>query len=393
MELATSIQPLRPELVFSGAFALIYVLTAVYAVAVPQGGRRWWLLALVLGGLTLAALQVEQTAVRMLLLDCAALAAVGLVWVQPDPRASRSARTYLGLLVAGIVCVAAGFWLAGVLSGGETAAPVFPMDRWAAILLMVGFALKLAFVPFYFWLPGVAEASSPMTTALIVGTLDIAEFGELLEIRQVAPWVFSDHVAIWMTLALLSMFGGALLALGQRDLKRMLAFSTIDDMGYLLLGALVGSQVGMTGAVLGAVSHGLFKALLFGAVGVAEHGKGSPVTLEDTGLMSRYPVSGAAFIVGALGILGVPPLFGFAGRWRLYLAGAQSGGFVLALAMAAATALALFYYVRAIHRVWMGQPDGTTTKTEPQAAAFSLVALIVITLALGIFPGLVLNWL
>jgi len=147
----------------------------------------------------------------------------------------------------------------------------------------------------------------------------------------------------------------------------------------------------MTGAMIGAMSHTLFKVLLFGALGVAELGSGRPVTLDSRGLSSRFPVSGAAFIVGALGIVGVPPFVGFAGRWRLYLTGIQYGGISLVLAMTIATGLALFYYVRAIHRVWLGPPQGNANGCSKRApiAAFLLVVLIAASLLLGLFPGLV----
>lgn len=102
----------------------------------------------------------------------------------------------------------------------------------------MGFSLKLALVPLYFWLPAIAENAAPMSVAILVSIVDIAAFSELVQVRQAMPWVFSAHPGIWLAVALFTMFGGALLALGQNHIRRMLAFSTIDDMGYLLLGVI-----------------------------------------------------------------------------------------------------------------------------------------------------------
>jgi formate hydrogenlyase subunit 3/multisubunit Na+/H+ antiporter MnhD subunit len=371
-------------------FTLLVALVAVYSWVVPQGDKRWWGLALLMTVFVVAALQPVSELVRMLLLDAASFAAVALVGGQ-SPIAAKAAKTYLWMLVAAVLCVGTGLYLAGILGGATTTQIGALQTRLVVGLLAVGFALKLALIPFYFWLPDVAETTSPMTSALIVGVLGIAEFSELAGLRLAIPWVFDGYKVLWLTLALASMFGGALLALAQRDLKRMLAFSTIDDMGYLLLGVLVGSKLGLTGAMFGALSHALFKVLLFGSLGIAEKGSGRPVTLDCRGLASRFPVSGAAFIVGALGMIGVPPFFGFVGRWRLYLAGIEFGGPTLVLGMAAATGLSIFYYVRAIHRVWLGQPQEHTSASasEPGIAAILLVLLITAALLLGLIPGFI----
>ena len=371
-------------------FTLLVALVAVYSWVVPQGDKRWRGLALLMTVFVVAALQPVSELVRMLLLDAASFAAVALVGGQ-SPSAAKAAKTYLWMLVAAVLCVGAGLYLAGILGGATTTQIGALQTRLVVGLLVVGFALKLALIPFYFWLPDVAETTSPMTSALIVGVLGIAEFGELVGLRLAIPWAFDGYKGLWLTLALASMFGGALLALAQRDLKRMLAFSTIDDMGYLLLGVLVGSKLGLTGAMFGALSHALFKVLLFGSLGIAEKGSGRPVTLDCRGFASRFPVSGAAFIVGALGMIGMPPFFGFVGRWRLYLTGIEYGGPTLVLAMAAATGLSILYFVRAIHRVWLGQPQGNATAaaSEPGIAAILLVLLIAAALLLGIFPGFV----
>jgi len=386
-----SVTNLRPEMLLSLLFGLVFISTAIYANAVPQGGQRWWLAALILVGLLIAAFQIESGLIRTLLLDGAVFAAVALVWAGPNPQAKQAARIYLIMALASMACVTIAAVLTGELFGAEGTRPSAPFDTAVVALLLVGFALKLAFLPLYFWLPNVAASSAPMTTALIVATLDIAEFSELLALRTHLPWVFTEHFGLWLTIALLSMFGGALLALAQRDLKRMLAFSTIDDMGYLLIGVLAGTQIGLVGALLGALSHAVFKVILFGAVGMAEQGRGKPITLSERGLAARYPLSGAAFILAALGFLGVPPLFGFLGRWRLYLTGLQIGGLALGVAMAAATALALFYYVRAIHLVWLGEPSAEKSSKEPKQAGVVLIGLVILALILGLFPSLLIG--
>jgi len=383
MDTATLAGNLSWDFVFGGAFVALLLCVGLYARAIPQGGGRWWGLVALLGALVVAGQAVHSEWGRMLLLDAAAFVAVGLVWVEDNEGVKAAARVYLVLLVLSVVCLGAGLYL----SGDGSVPPAAPLSKVVVGLYVAGFALKLALVPFYFWLPGVAEHARPMTTALIVSVVDIAAFGELIALRISSPWIFDDYAAIWLTLALLSMYGGALLALAQHNLKRMLAYSTIDDMGYLLLGVLAGSTVGLSGAILAALSHAFFKVLLFGAVGVAEHQTGHALTLDDRGLASRFPVSSAAFIAGALGMIGVPPLFGFVGRWRLYLAGIELGGLGLALVMAVATALALLYYVRVIHRVWLGQPDKPAAGGEPKLAAAVLVALVAALLAVGLFPG------
>lgn len=368
--------------VFFGAFALLMVAVILYAIAVPQGGSRWWGFSLLAGIFVLAGMAAGEGWLRVILLDVAAFLAVALVWTQEAPKARLAARNYLIMMIVAIAFIAAGLYL--VESGTM---PASPLDKVAAGLLIVGFCLKLALVPFYFWLPDVAEHSKPMTTALIVSIVDIAAFTELIHLRMNAGWVFTNYATLWLVLALLSMYGGAILALAQKNIKRMLAFSTIDDMGYLLLGTLIGTQAGFEGAILAALSHAFFKVILFGAVGIAEEKNGHALTLNDHGMAARYPVSAAAFIAGALGMIGVPPLFGFVGRWRLYFSGVEYGGWMLVIGMAIATALALLYYVRVIHLVWLGKPaDGVSKSHEPVLAVIVLISLVVFMLAVGFYP-------
>lgn len=370
--------------VFCGAFLILLIAILLYAKAIPQGDGRWWALTTVTGVLVIAGMAVGEGWIRVLLLDAAVFVAVALVWIQDSKLAKAAARTYLIFMAIAVVFLAVGM----ILAGEGNIEPTYPINKLAAGLLIIGFSLKLALIPLYFWLPKLAEHAKPMTTALIVSVVDIAALGELISLRASAAWIFTNYAALWLVIALLSMFGGALLALSQKNIKRMLAFSTIDDMGYLVLGILVGTQYGLSGAILAALSHAFFKVLLFGAVGMVEFRIGHDLTLEDSGIAAQSPKSAAVFILSALGMIGVPPFFGFVGRWRLYLSGLEYGGLALVLVMALATALALLYYVRAIHRVWMGKPEHTVIiSKEPTLAVVVLIVLLLFMLALGLFPG------
>jgi multicomponent Na+:H+ antiporter subunit D len=368
---------------FLGLFLILFAAVVAFAAAFPQGDRRWWVLFALLALLVTAGMLFGNGWPRKLLLDLAAFVAVAMVWNRGTPEAARAGRTYLGLLCLAVVCLT-GAELAIHDSAGT---PAYPWNRIIVALLFVGFGLKLALVPFYFWLPGVAASAAPMTTVLIVSVVDMAAFSELAHLRVTAPWVFTDWRTLWLALALSSMFGGALLALAQRDLKRMLAFSTIDDMGYLLLGVAAGPEIGLSGALAGALGHSLSKFLLFGAVGMAEARLGQPLTLESRGQAARCPMSAAAFIVGALGVMGVPPTFGFAGRWRLYLAGTEVGGMALVLAMVVATGVALLCYARAIHRVWLGPGVEVAMPGEPRLVTVALSVVMIAVMTMGVFPG------
>jgi formate hydrogenlyase subunit 3/multisubunit Na+/H+ antiporter MnhD subunit len=177
--------------------------------------------------------------------------------------------------------------------------------------------------------------------------------------------------------------------LAQRNLKRLLAFSTVEDTGYLLLGLTLGGELGLTGAMLGVTVHALAKALLFASLSAPE--ADGPPTLDRRGLAARYPLSGAGFLVGALAILGMPPTAGYLARWRLYSAAAQVGWPFLVLLLLA-TSLAVLAYARVITGCWWGpgEEEGEEAKGgEPVALKIALVGLSVILVMVGLWPGLV----
>mgnify|MGYP005865764809 FL=1 len=155
-------------------------------------------------------------------------------------------------------------------------------------------------------------------------------------------------------------------------------------MGYLLLGLTLGGELGLTGALLGAIVHALAKVLLFASLTLPEAERQS-LTLDVGGLAASYPVAGAGFLLGALAMLGIPPTLGYAARWRLYGLAAETSPWLLA-ALLLATALAVLAYARVIASFWWGA--GEQRRSEPLPLIVAVVGLSAILLVTGVWPSL-----
>jgi len=361
------VQPIR----FGVGLACLALLFIGYACLKDRRVLPLWAGA---GLLSVLALSFEAPLIRLSLLEGAAFIALALVWRASEKRAA--SRIYLLMVLLSAAATAVGTAVMGSGRPGLVLA-----------LLIAGFSLKLALAPLSLWLPMVAEAIPAPLVGLVVAVVDVAAFGELLVLRQASAWIFAP-TQLWLAIALLSALGGAALMLAQRDLKRMLAFSTIEDMGYLVLGVVAGGELGITGAALGLGVHALAKALLFGSLAAAEAECG-PVTLSMGGLASRYPWSAVAFLAGMLAMLGIPPLAGFAARWQLYEAATRIGPLFLG-SLLLATALSVLSYSRALALCWWG-PSEQSGRGEPPLLVAALVGICAVLLVIGLWPAILIG--
>jgi formate hydrogenlyase subunit 3/multisubunit Na+/H+ antiporter MnhD subunit len=229
---------------------------------------------------------------------------------------------------------------------------------------------------------------------LIIAVVDMAAFGEFV----VTGWSIPDFVNHHgLLLCAATSFLAALLMLTQRSLKRLLVLSTVEDIGFLLLGVFSVSVLGLDGALFAVTTHALAKALLFICLSAPE--ADGALSGEATGLATRYPVSAFGFLFGMLAMLGIPPMMGFLGRWRLYETALQINPLLLAI-FALSSIFALIAYVLALTRVWWGpaqdsdppltsppQPVAHPT-SEPLVLQGVIVALVGLLLLAGCWPGL-----
>ncbi len=185
-------------------------------------------------------------------------------------------------------------------------------DAIALGLLVAGFATKAGLVPFHGWLPDVHTAAPGPVNALFSALMDALGVVAIVRlVFQVYPAGSTPVLGLLMTLGLISALLGAVMALAQDDLKRLLAYDTISQVGIVVVGLATGNAAGLAGGIYHLVNHAAFKALLFLAAGAIVHRTGLTRLSEMGGLARRMPVTAAAFVLGAASIAGLPPFNGY----------------------------------------------------------------------------------
>jgi len=368
-------------LIFAVAAAAIALLPASL-LKTAHTKLAMWPCVLGVGALSVAGLMVANPWVRLGLLEAAAFLTVLSVWLTVRCLCAKLA--YLAVVVISALS------LIGSDLMFENGQP-----EWARALLLTSVCVKLAAVPLFFWLLRLADEIPAVVLGLIIAVVDMAAFGELLLTVNARPGLFAPQAILLYAAAATSLLA-ALLMITQRSLKRLLVLSTVEDVGFLLLGLSSISALGTSGALYAAVTHSLAKALLFVCLSGPE--AGGALSDESAGLATRYPVSAFGFLFGMLAMLGIPPTIGFLGRWRLYETAVQIG-WPLAAIFIVSSILALVAYVLALTRNWWGpapneDPPLKTETAEPLLLKASIVFMVAIILAVGIWPSLLemLRW-
>ena len=259
--------------------------------------------------------------------------------------------------------------------------------KFAAVLLLVAFSIKAALVPFHAWLPyAYSSAPAPISAMLAGVSTKVLGIYTIMRIFFVMFGPSPQISAILITLGVLSMIVASILAFVQVDIKRLFAYSSISQIGYVALGLGVGTPLAVFGALFHLLNHSAFKPLLFLASGAISRITGTRNLGKIKGVMNDSPVTGAATIVGALSICGVPPFGGFWSKLIIILACIQAGRPVLAFTAVAVSILTLAYYFRSLTRVIFGksvmheQRKGAVTVSM----GIAMVALVVISASMAI---------
>ena len=241
----------------------------------------------------------------------------------------------------------------------------------AFAFIVVGMGLKAAVYPLHLWLPNAYTYAPSAVTSFLAATATKVAIYVLLRFMFTIfqpDFPFEMNAVRWvmMPLAILAMFAASLIAVFQSDFKRMLAYSSIAQIGYILLGIGMLSVTGLTATIVHLFNHGITKAALFMGVGALVLRSGSSFYAKIEGMGKVMPFTSFAIVIAGLSLIGVPGTAGFISKWVLVQAAIEQGYWPLALAIVGSSLLAIIYVWRVIETLYMKQPaEGWTRQEAP----------------------------
>ncbi|HWC28471.1 MAG TPA: NADH-quinone oxidoreductase subunit M, partial [Dehalococcoidia bacterium] len=303
---------------------------------------------------------------------------------------SGSALMLVGFLVLGF---AAGSFDMEVLAQGEITDPAISLNA-VFFLILAAFAIKLPVFPLHTWLPD-AHTDAPTAVSVILAgvLLKMGGYGLIRILVGILPEQFDKYDIYLAVLAAFSVIYGAILTMRQTDLKRLIAYSSVSHMGYVLLGVAALGEVGLTGASLQMFTHGTITALLFVMVGLIYDRAHTRQISDLSGLAHIMPVAATVFVIAGLASLGLPTMSGFVAELLVFLGSADRFEIPTAFAVIGIL-LSAGYILWTVQRVFFGPRNprwehlDDTTKWWEQISMAALVGVIV---GVGLYPSTIVD--
>ena len=270
-----------------------------------------------------------------------------------------------------------------------------PALTLAMILLAAGFGFKIATVPFHMYLPDAYEGAPTSVTAFMSVGPKVAGFAVLLRVFLIAiPFLQTSWTQLFYVLSALTMTAGNVVAIAQKNIKRMLAYSSIAHVGYLLIGLVAGSTLGISAILLYLLAYVLMNIGAFAIVILLCQGEIKGDQIEDfSGLARKSPLAAAAMLVFLLSLAGIPPTAGFVAKFYVFGAAIKSGYVWLAVIAVVNTAISLFYYMRVAMVMYMREESSPILALSPSRPLHWSVAITILGIfIIGIYPGPFLEW-
>lgn len=263
-------------------------------------------------------------------------------------------------------------------------------------LMLVSAMAKSVVFPLHTWIPEAMNAPTPVSALLHSACYVKAGVYLIARLYSLSAWKPEWNTVV-LVLGCLTMIVGALFALAQTDLKRLLAFSTISQLGYIITGLGLGTPAGIAAGLFYCLSHGLFKGTLFLCAGAVQHETGTRDMRELGGLAGRMPITHLIWLVVAAAIIGVPLTNGFVAKWLLYTAMLESDRAVVVLVAWLVSTFTAFYIIKATVSVFHGEmPESLRHRPVGDASPAMLAgmgALAALAVIFGIAPQLLMRWI
>ncbi|HVR28196.1 MAG TPA: proton-conducting transporter membrane subunit [Thermoanaerobaculia bacterium] len=271
----------------------------------------------------------------------------------------------------------------------------------ALALIVVGLAIKIAIFPLHGWLPD-AYTYAPTAMVSFVASV-VSKVGAYVLLRFLffvieAPGATGRALDLLAAAAAIGIVAASVMAVAQDDLRRMLAYSSVAQMGYIVLGLGLGNATALTGALLHVVNHAVLKACLFMAAGNLLLQTGTARLAGCAGIARRLPLTMAAFAIAALSMIGLPPAGGFFSKWYLILGALEQGATLYVAAILAGSLLTAVYLFRVLERAYFRSPEQAATPPPPSVASLAarageaprsmllpVLLLALVVLGLGVF--------
>jgi multicomponent Na+:H+ antiporter subunit D len=391
-------------IIVSGVGAVIMPFARVSVANEIDGDKQVWFYTMYLLCLTgLLGITITGDAFNVFVfLEVSSLSTYVLIALGRDRRALLAAYQYLIVGTIGATFYVIGVGLLYLVTGSLNIVDVASrltdpsLHHERAILaalafITVGVSLKLALFPLHVWLPGAYAHAPSMATAFLAGTATkvaiyvlIRYFYSVFGVAISFKTLPITEVLVVMSVA--AMFIASLLAVFESDLKRMLAYSSLSQVGYITLGIALANVQGLTGAIVHLLNHAVMKTALFMALGAVVYRIGT-VRLDDiAGIGRRMPLTMAAFVVGGMALVGVPGTAGFVSKWYLALGAFERGWWPLVFLILGSSLIAVVYVGRVVEAAWFREPSEAVAKASdpPLSMLLPILLLAAATIYFGI---------
>jgi multicomponent Na+:H+ antiporter subunit D len=377
-----------------GLIVIAYPSNPGFGLRPGRGVPLYPLVLLLLGGL-LGVLMSGDLFHVFVFLEIYAIASYALVSLG-GPRATLASLRYLvfGTIGSGLYLLGVGFlyFMTGSLNMADVSERVGPLLEnesviAALVLIVVGLAIKMALFPLHVWLPEAHSYAPPGVAALLAAIqVKVAAYALIrimfgvFGVEMVTVSVPVADLLVWFSAA--GILFGSILAIAQRDFKRMLAYSTVAQLGYIGVGIGLANPIALVGALLHVVNHAVMKSCLFLVAGGVLAETGVKEIARYAGMWRRMPWTMAGFGIAALSMIGIPPTAGFFSKWNLFLGSLEADQWALAAIIAASTVLTAVYFVRLFEQIFTQEPQEEVVEQarEPGPRVVGPVAVLAASL-------------